>query len=64
MALEVEAHDLVDHVKELIMQQTGFPTDQQRLIFEGRQLVGSHMLCDYNIQRERTLNLMLHLRGD
>ena len=59
LTLDVEPSDSIENVKAKIQDQTGAPTDQQRLFFSGVELQEGRTLSDYNVQPGRTINLVL-----
>jgi len=60
---QVEHTDLVSTLKGHIEAKLGTSSDEQRLIFAGRQLEDEHCLGDYNVQNGSTIHLSLRLLG-
>lgn len=58
----VEESDFIEDVKEKLYHLEGIPTDQQRLMFSGRELMDGNSLKDCNIQNKSTIFLVLRLR--
>ena len=59
--LTVSSTDTVLSLKKQVENQESIPTDQQQLIFAGKQLEDDKTLGEYNIQKAATIHLVILL---
>ncbi|KAA6382143.1 MAG: putative Polyubiquitin [Streblomastix strix] len=63
LTIDVENADTIESLKQKIRDKTGIPSDQQRLIFAGKQLESDRTFSDYAVEPEATIQVVLHLPG-
>lgn len=63
ITLEMRPSDTVNLLKIKVEEKESIPTDQQRLIWAGRQLEDGRLLQDSNLVHQVTLHLALRLSG-
>lgn len=61
--LYVKPSELISDVKARILYKDGVPYNQQRLIFNGKQLEDGTTLLDYNIKEDSIIHLVHRLSG-
>lgn len=61
--LTVNPTDTIGSIKQQLKDKEGISTEEQRLIFGGKNLDDAKSLQDYNINAEATLHLVLRVRG-
>ena len=55
--------DSVRTLRAMVERLEGISSDEQRLVYAGKQLEDGRILLDYNIQRDSTIDLLLRARG-
>lgn len=63
ISMEVNGSETVNAIKERIAVKEGIPTNQQRIIFESKNLDDACSLASYGIHRDSTVSLLLRLNG-
>lgn len=63
ITLAVDPNYSIANLKSIIMVKTAFPVDEQRIVFNGKNLEDDRTVRDYNIQHESILNLVLRVPG-
>jgi len=63
MPMEVQDTDTIGSIKNRIHEKEGIPVDQQRLVFNGKQLEDNLKVSDYGISQDSAVHLVLRLKG-
>lgn len=63
IVIDLNENMTIGQVKAHVEQLENIPVDQQRLIYQGKQLDDAQTLGDYNITNDASIHLVLRLRG-
>lgn len=63
ITLDVETSNTIYDVKNKIQDKDGMPAEHIKILFNGKILENTGTICQYNIEKESTLHLVLGLRG-
>ncbi|KAK1438155.1 hypothetical protein QVD17_03958 [Tagetes erecta] len=63
ISLDVKPSDTLHQLKVKIFNSEGFRPCEQRLIWEGKQLLDDATVADYHIPKESIIHVVLRLRG-
>ena len=61
--LEVDDSFTIEGVKKKIHRGKGYPTNQQQLIYNSKQVYDSCTLKDYDFQKQARIIIILKLQG-
>ena len=63
ITLSIADEDTIESVKQKIFEKEGIPIDQQRLVFNGKQLEDNQTIGSYGLEDSSSVHLVLRLRG-
>ena len=63
ITIDVEPSDTIENLKSKIQDKEGIPPDQQRIVFDGKQLEDNKTMDDFKIKDGCILHMVLRLYG-
>ena len=61
--LDVDLTQTIQHLKDKIFTQAGIPQEQQRFIFDGKEMENQHTLSHYDVNEQSVIQLFLMSQG-
>ena len=61
--MDINDSDTIGSIKQRIFEKEGIPIDQQRLVFNGKQLEDAQTIGSYGIEADSNVHLVLRLKG-